>query len=516
MSAAASDAPPPRRLRAFALTVLSSQVHSFLTLLLGFVTTPLLLHHLGAERFGLWRVLEVWLAYLALLPQTVAQGVAFLLVPLLAAGDGAGLRRLAATAWAVGTSVSAAGALAGLGLVPLLPWLLAAPPELAEERRLAFLIAVLGSVPLAPLLLVRSFLEADQKGYLVNVAVSLHAVTFAATAVGLAVSGHGLPGQAAAMLAAGTVQAAVLAVWAWRHYPWARPGWPGRAETAALLGRVAALLLLAVFSGVAARVEYVLVNEYAGAAATARYSVGQRLFVVYGGLVAAFGNSIWAPLTDLFHRQEEERFRRQLERAVRVVAVLGAAGAVAIVAANAAFVRLWVGLGYEPDGRMQAAFAVTYPLLGVNILVTWLLTATGQHRLMLLSTATYCAATLLAGSVGGRWGGPAGVAWGTTAGIAAAVAVNLVAACAIYRLAAGALAWRLLLTAILAVAFSGAWAELVAGLDPQGWVGVLAVLATGWAGFGLLAGAVCLDGGDRAELVRLVRTVAGWRTPPRG
>ncbi len=469
-------------------------------MLVGFLATPLILRHLGTERFGVWRVLEVWVAYLGLIPQCVAQAAGFLLVPLLAAGDLLRLRRFTATTIVFGSTIATLAALTGLALVPALPWIANAPPELHDERRLSFLIVVWAGVPLAPLLLLRSAFDADQRGYSVNAVLTLQALVTTALAVWFAMQGFGLPGQALASVAGIALQATLFAYLAFRFYPWIRLDRPDRTDARALLRRSSTLVVLAVLGGVAARIEYPLVIHFDGPTATANYSLGQRLFLVYGGLVAAVGNSIWAPLSDLYHRGELNRFREQFGRAFRLVAVAGTAGAITIAATTPAFLRLWVGDGFDPGPLARLGFAVTYPLLGINILLTWVLSATAHNRAMLAGTTTYFVVTLTAGVILGWHHGAGGVAWGTAAGALSAVVVNLAACRAAFRLPAGRLATELLMVAALAVLYGTGLAELIAGSPQIGWVEFFLVLGLGWAGFFVPTVSLVLPRADRAEL----------------
>jgi len=500
MVTATCDQPRRSRTRAFLLTLVSGQLLGLVTMLVGFLATPLILRHLGAERFGVWRVLEVWVAYLGLIPECVAQAAGFLLVPLLAAGDAVRLRRFTATTIVFGSTIAALAALTGLALVPALPWIANAPPELHDERRLSFLIVVWAGVPFAPLLLLRSTFDADQRGYSVNAILTVRALATTTLAVLFATRGFGLPGQALASAAGTALQATLFAYLAFRFYPWVRPGRPDWADARALLRRSSTLVVLAVLGGVAARLEYPLVILFDGPVATANYSLGQRLFLVYGSLVAAVGNSIWAPLSDLYHRGELNRLREQFGRAFRLVAVAGTAGAMAIAATTPAFLRLWVGDGFDPGPLARLGFAVTYPLLGINILLTWVLSATAHNRAMLAGTTTYFVVTLTAGVLLGRHLGAGGVAWGTAAGALSAVVVNLAACRAAYRLPAGRLATEFLIVAALALLYGTGLAELTARLPQLGWLGFFVVLVLGWGGFFVPAIFLVLPRADRGEL----------------
>ena len=495
--------PARSRTRAFTLTLLTGQGLTMLTLAVAFLATPVLVRSLGAERYGMWRVLEAWVLFVGVIPLCVTHAGGFLLVPLLSERDPERLRRFAATLAVVGGAVAAAVSVAGLVLVPALPWIASGPEELAGERLTAFLIALLAAAPLAPLLLLRCVLEADQKGYLINAVIAAQSLTVTGVAVWLAVGGAGLPGQAVAVSAGAAVQALLFALLAYRRYSWARPGRPSRADAVVLLRRASGLFALAFLGGIAARADYLLGNltgAWDGPTETASYNLGQRLFLVYAGLVAAIGNSIWAPAADLYHRGQAERLREQLGRAVRGTAAVAAAGVVAIAAVTPEFLRLWVGEGYDPGDAARWGFAVHFPLLGVNILLSSVLTATGHTRAMFASSATYCVATLGGVAWLGSLSGPGGVAWGMALGVGAAVVTNVGLAGAAFGVPPARVALSLLTTAALGIPYALGLAELLSLAPGMGWAGVIAALAAGWAGFLALGWFLILTREDRDAL----------------
>ncbi|HSQ54354.1 MAG TPA: polysaccharide biosynthesis C-terminal domain-containing protein [Gemmata sp.] len=296
------------------------------------------------------------------------------------------------------------------------------------------------------------------------------------------------------------IQGVLFAFLAHQRYSWARVGWPTRTDTIRLLRRATGLLLLAFLGGVAARIEYPLVNWISGPQDTAHYFLGQKLFLVYASLVAVIGNSIWAPAADLFHRGESGRLIVQLDRALRGTAVVGTAGAVAIAGVTPTFLRLWLGEGFDPGSLARFGFAVSFPLLGLNVLLASVLTATGHTRAMLVSTATYFAVTVIAQCWLGQVAGPGGIAWGTAIGVCAAVAVNLAVASRVFGLSAIGAGMRLLMVALLGCCYGLGFATLLDLLPRMGWIELVAVMGLGWGGFLMLAVQLILTREDRHEI----------------
>lgn len=504
MGILSSDTSGRSRIRAFLTTFFTGQILTLVNSLLVFFTTPLLLRYLGSERFGLWRVLEVWTAYLALVPQCVPQAGGFLLVPLLTGGDRTRVMRFVGTMLVLGSVASLLFALGGTALLPWLDVLIPTADELHEEQRLAFLICLLAPLPLTPFLLLRVVLEADQRGYIVHAILAFHALSFTATALGLAAIGAGLPGQALAQSAANVVQAALLAGIVWRLYGWLL-AWPDADDARALVQRAAALLLLSVLGGIAARFEYPLVNFVAGAEATTRYAIGQRLFSIYAGLVAMIGNSLWAAAAYLFFAGEKKLLAQRLVLAIVATFWLGTAGAAVIYGGTTPFLRLWVGEGYDPGPLTRLGFALTFPVLGVNIVITWVLSATGHMRAMYIITICYFMVTAICSIALGVSFGTAGVALGTAAGAIAAACTSVTASIIIYELPWVTTVLRLAGLTIVAVIYGFGCVQLFAWYGQQGWIELITLFAALWSGYLLLTWRLALSRTEQGELLARLR-----------
>lgn len=402
------------------------------------------------------------------------------------------------------TGVGAVTAVVGWAATPLLPWLVSAPPELGDELTWAYLLAVGGNLFL-PLFLPRVLLESLQKGYLVNLTMFANTVTVTATGLLLAYNGAGLPGQAAAVLAGVACQVVWQLAAAGRAVPGLAPGSFDKAVARTLLGASFQMVLAAVFGTIAARAEFLAVNQVAGSVETARYDLTRRAFVVAAALLGAVGGAAWVPLGQAFRAGERAAFDRGLDGCYRLIFGLGLSMVVPLAAYVPQFVGLWVGSNMYAGPAVTAGLAVGTLGLSVHVFQTWLLSSLRGPRDVLPSAAVYAAATA-AGTFGlGAAFGPAGVAWGYAAAALACVGFNTWALRAKLGVSAAPLVRGAARPLVIAGAAAAALVWWTARHQVAGWVGLFAELAA--AGAALLSAWfwLGLPGSVRADLLSRLR-----------
>ncbi|MBA2227382.1 lipopolysaccharide biosynthesis protein [Thermogemmata fonticola] len=490
MSQTGSDEPvEPRRSRWRAAVhfIVAQQVQTVLTVLAGLVATPLLLGWLGAERFGLVRLLEATLALLGVGWACLGMALGAGLVPRWARGDQQGVRQ-----WVAAAQLLAAGiSVLVLALAALLVWRgpLGPPasPALQGEWQAAFWLLLGGAALLAPWQLARTVFEADQRGARVSGVLTVSSLLTTAVALLLAAHGGGLPGQAFAMLCGSALSALWLHGWVRRTYsPWS---WvvPPRQDLLTLLHHASRLFLASLCGALAVRCEVLAVQALYSPEEVTRYHLTQRLYALWQGQLLMFGTAVWAPLADLYVRQERAVLKQRLGQAVAVLCALGCAGGVAAIGYTGHFLDLWgVGREHFLGTVAAAAFALAMPVAALHSLFGWVLTATGHSRQYMVSAGGF-ALTAVAGCFGlGYLWGPAGVALGMTAAYAVSLLGNLAFLhyWGIFSLSRGL---EPALRALL-LALPLAWLSWRSGQvhTPWGWMGLLAEMTAWFAAYLLL------------------------------
>jgi O-antigen/teichoic acid export membrane protein len=478
------------------------------------VTTPLLVRWLGEERFGAYRAVNDWYGYLTLLDFGVGGAMAPLLARALGRGDRRALRGALAAGVRAYLGITALALVVGAAMTPLITWQVVVPPGLVGELRLAWLLSLLSFLPmgLAPL---RTLAEADQRGYRVNLLMTVQCLLITALSLLLARAGWGIAGQALAF-SAGIMTFFVLLAWdGLRAGPAPPPSALLERPDPEVWRAIWALSLPSLLINLSGRVslltDNIVVVGILGAAAVASLVVTQRLATLTMAVLQAIGGASWAALADLHARGDRDAFNRRLVELTNLVAVLGIAALGPIVAYNRDFVRLWMGPGFPYGGDRVVAVAAFNALIGAVLsLWGWCFTGTGHVRQVTVPLIVSAAINLAASVALTRRLGLVGPILGTTT---AYLLVNgwcfPLLLRRVFGVAPGALARALAVPAAWGVPYvAGLWA-LTRAHRPWGWAGLAAEMSAAALGFLALGAVAILSPTDR-DLWRR-RLEALWR-----
>ena len=167
------------------LNLASGTVGSVVGMVLGLVTTPLIIKYIGDLRFGTYRVLLEVMGYVGLLQVGLYGGLLSNFVEAHAKTDRTEKHAIIRVAtryylWIVGISI-----IVGLTTIPFIDLLIDFPPDLSEEVVWSMLILIL-SLVVIPLQLSQAYLEADQKGYVVHLSNVGQSIFYSLSALGFA------------------------------------------------------------------------------------------------------------------------------------------------------------------------------------------------------------------------------------------------------------------------------------------------------------------------------------------
>lgn len=508
MGAARPDSPNLRTRRS-ALTFLSGAAFTAITIALGFVTTPLLLRWLGAERFGAVRAVSDWLSHLSILEIGLGGALAPLLALALGRSDLAAARRLMVEGIRAFVWVAVATVMTGLLIALVIPYLVPVQPSLARDLRIACLVGLIG-LALYPFFPYRVLAEGSQRGYAVNLILLAQSLTITGLALWLAWSGRGITGQLVA-IAAGSVVFSVLVT---------RDGarrFPGLLGAAAKEPRhdearreIRGLNRPTVLFNLAGRVglltDNIVLALILGPARVVPLFLTQRLIVLAQGQLQGIGNASWAALAELHALGRRDVFSARLIELTRLVAALSVVGLVPIAAYNHHFVVKWVGTASFGGDAITILAAVNGYLLALVSLWGWCFSGTGRVAaivpIMLASAALNLGLSVLATF----WLGISGPLVGTLVGLTATAVWYLPLALErAFGTSPLALA-RAALTPVLWCAPAAAGIVWVARTHtPRGWVGLAAEMAAAALVLLVYWWFVVLHAEERAHLAERVR-----------
>jgi O-antigen/teichoic acid export membrane protein len=324
-------------LRSFFATLAASAS----SILVGFITTPLLLRWLGDERVGAYRAAIEWVGYLSLLDFGLTGSLQVALARALGRGNCDELAAAVRAGFQGGLRLTALNLLCIIGLALAVPELIRGlNPQIAQELRIGLLASLIG-VLWIPLIVFRPLLEAGHLGYLVQLFLVIQQWVSCGLSLALAWGGFGLVGLfLASTLATGVASLLMARVGLLRHPEILRGPAPGITLPVVFSGPMFVFNLCGRLSLLS---DLMLIGVLIGPGAVVVFSVTQRLLLVADTQILALGTAVWPALAELYHRGEHERFHARLVQLTRWVGILTGAFLVPITAATPAFVTLWVG-----------------------------------------------------------------------------------------------------------------------------------------------------------------------------
>ena len=466
----------------------SGLVFTLVTLVTGLVSTPWIVFWLGAERFGTFKVLMDWIAYLALLDLGMSGSVVARLAPAVGRGDDLAVRRLIAASVRLYLWLVAVMVLAGLGLVLVLPYVVPTQEVPTREMRIAALLLLL-PLMLTPSSVFRALAEAQQRLYKVSLLLTFQAVVTTGLLVLTAGLGWGLVGQSAATFLAQIPAAVVLVRDGLRAYG----GVLREPATKEAMRSVWSLnwptFVFTLSSRFALHSDTVIVAWALGPVLVTPFVLTQRLISIGQTQLQGIGNATWAGLVELNEQREGDVFRARLGELTAMISGLGALGLGLIAVYNGAFIRNWVGAENFAGDLVTGLACINAWLLAIFSLWGWLLSGTGNIGrwmpyalwFMVINVVVSVGATMSFGLVGPLAGTLVGFlavhAWGMPRVLHSLFGIS---AGELWRPALAPLGWALPYVAlwgwIAHRAPPSGWIELVGHLGAAGVVG----LAIGW------------------------------------
>jgi O-antigen/teichoic acid export membrane protein len=350
---------------------------TLVSLCIGIFSTPLLLHWLGSERFGVYRVLVDWAGYIALLEFGLGGALAARLATAHGRRDERAIRGL------IGAGLRLYGRLTLVMLAAGLMWIIALP-RLINFRTVgtfelrAAAVTLLLLTTLTPLMVFRIVKESQQRGYIVSLLLTAQSVLTTALLLAFAWAGWGLIGQCLGTLVA---QLFFLLALLWdglRGNPGVlrEPAAPSVSRDLWKLNWPTFLFNLSGRAGLLT--DNIIVAGILGSTAVAPFYLTQRLATLALAQLQGIGNATWAGLVELHSQGREEVFRRRLLELTGVVSSLGLCVLGPLAAYNHHFVARWVSAGNFAGETVGVMACVNVWLWAVFSLWGWPISGTGN------------------------------------------------------------------------------------------------------------------------------------------
>ena len=461
----------PRR---FGTNVLANYLAAAATIASGLVLTPLLIHHLGVEAFGVWALAGSVAVYLDLLDFGFGAATTKLVAEDAYVRPQGVIRTLNTSFWVL-SLMGVIGLAVGLVMAQFVPDWFSVPHHLASAATVVVAVLAVSLATAIPGDTIGGALAGHQRYDLLALSNMFVAVSTSAVAVGVVLAGGGL-----IILAVSTALMAMLA----HGLRWImlRRLVPGLHLSPRLIDRHRLrrttrlsmwFLVRDLAVTVVMRIDILVVGAFLGVGEIAVYAVGSKL--------AQLSDKILVPISQVFLPESSVLYRKGdhgglsalLVDGTRLSLVVGVPITVVLVALSHPIVRVWVGPGFRGAPAILAVMAANFGIRAVTSSAGQLIAGVGWARAAANISVGEAAVnlTLSLALIGPL--GAVGVAYGTLAGAALVdLPAMMLLACRAAQLPVRTLCRRALLPHVVpgalaivaAVAGRVVWRATLAGL----------------------------------------------------
>lgn len=379
-------------------------------ILSGLIVTPIVLHAIGDESFGIWAFIGAVTIYLSVLDLGVGPSI----VRFAAEARG---RRLPEHTNAIASTGLALYAVIGLATLPLgallawlVPVLVETPDELIRPARVATFLIVLSIVARFPLGLFNNLLVAQQRFDVQNLANFVSTVLYAVLVAIFIPTGGGLVLLAALTLATTLLRLSLPLAWLRRELPDLRLSrrFVTRGGLRELTSFSWSNFLVHLANKVVFSADVVVVGIVLGAEAAALYAIPAKLFSLAFGLGSVGTNLLYPALAEQEGAGARERQQRLLLAGLRGGTAAALVLALPLLVLPDRLIEGWIGEGYGESAPVLALLALVVLVHEPLYLFTQYLIARGRQRqiartLIAAVGANVVLSVFLAGAVG-IWG----------------------------------------------------------------------------------------------------------------
>ena len=400
----------PERMRLLRRNLVSTYVVYGASVLSALVLTPVIVHALGKDAYGLWVFIGSITVFVALLDLGVGPSVVRFGAHARGAQTPEEISALASVGIVVYAVIGAASVLAGVVLAVVVPYLISIPHDLVEPARAATLLVVAGVAARFPLGLFNNLLLGQQRYDIVNVGnLTGLAVYFVLVAAILPWHG-GIVLLATITLVSTLVRLGLPLIWLRRELPFLqlRRAFVSRLRIRELMTFSWHNFLIHLASKVAYSSDVIVVGIVLGARAAALYGVPSRVFALVLGLGTGATDLLYPAFAELEGADEPQRQQHLLLAGLRLGMALMLLLALPLVLIPDQLIYGWIGPGWGPSSAVLALLGVVLILHQPAQLLSQYLVARGYQRqlslVLIVVVGANLALSIVLASAAGIWG----------------------------------------------------------------------------------------------------------------
>ncbi len=335
---------------------------NIITILASFLATPLILNLLGDVRFGLYRTIFEWIGFSSILAVSFQSFSSQSLARKNSVSES--LNELG-TYFSFGVRILAFILPIAALFIFFAPLILGASEVSSAEIRWSSAIGCLALL-FIPLLVIQSFLEAQNKSYLVNMNMALQRLSVIILSVVGAFIFKNIESQFMALLL-GQILFFILI------YFQARVTLDLKEFSPKYWKALVPFIKMDAASKIGMSADTIIISLLMGPQDVTKFFLWVRLPTMLMGQVTALGNSVWAGYAQVYNEGGDAKYL--FLNLTKAVAILASACGGSIVVFNADFLALWLTQSYEANIIFNGIIAFNLYVISLISFLGWMLTA---------------------------------------------------------------------------------------------------------------------------------------------
>lgn len=412
------DALSDLRYRRAALTTLAAGVASLSSVVVTFLTIPIILHHLGAESFGFYMTLATAISLLGWLDLGVGLGLLNILSACNGRDDRDGAKRYVSSAFFAILGLAVAFSCLFAAVYTFIPWekVFNTPPQFGDEVRTAVIVLAVCIALSMPIGLVNRIQAAYQRGYL-NSLWDILARILILIGVLLAVKfDASLPLILLVVLGMPVISSAInmLTLFGF-SLPWLRPS-PTAVESVKALEVVnkgGLFVLLQLVTAAAFGSDNVVILHVIGPAAVSDYTVARTFYQMAATATLLALMPLWPAYGEALAKGEKVWISQTLKWSLLLATLLSAAAALLLTGISKWALPFWVGHPVDISYGLLSGFGAFIIVTTAGNALAMLLNAASIIRFQAFTSIAMGTVALLAKIIFGKHFGLSGIIWGT-------------------------------------------------------------------------------------------------------
>ncbi len=398
------------RMRLVRRNLVSTYVVYGASVVAALVLTPVIVHALGKDAYGLW----VFIGSITVFVQLLDLGVGPSVVRFGAHARGAQtpeeISALASVGLVVYAIIGVATVVVGIVLAVIVPYLISIPHELVEPARAATLLVVAGIAARFPLGLFNNLLLGQQRYDMVNLGNLVGLVVYFVLVISILPWYGGIVLLAAVTLVSTLVRLGLPLLWLRRELPFLklRRALVSRLRVRELLSFSWHNFLIHLASKVAYSSDVIVVGIVLGAKAAALYGVPSRIFGLVLGLGSGATDLLYPAFAELEGADDPRRQQGLLLAGLRLGMALMLLLALPLILIPDQLIYGWIGPGWGPSSAVLALLGIVLVVHQPAQLLSQYLVARGyQQRLsmmLLFVVGANLVLSIVLASAVGIWG----------------------------------------------------------------------------------------------------------------